>query len=275
MTTTASLGVARLQRALDEAYARYAEVDEEARVQGLVEALHRALAVEPQAERTILLDQLSAGVTAPTAPRPGSPVQQHEVEELRAEVERLRVALAQASHAPQPNASAQAIQAALIGAEAGVSRIDEARVAAVVQALTSFATDLVKAFLSLPERRGDSVVQVDRFRGALRGELLGTAESGATERVLQETKVRIAKQMDAFLVACVKGARNLLNELDPVVLEEFSKEAGRDFLGMFRHQKMWEAFERRHRELAGADDLYDTYFDGAFRAAIAELRENK
>jgi hypothetical protein len=270
--------IARIERALDEAYSRYAGLDEQARVDGLTEALHEALASEPGVTRIALLDQLdkrTAPVLTPVAEQPNqaSPAQLAEVQELRREIERLRQVQSEAVPAASTGAE-RAVVMALAGGE--VERlggsVDGARLAGVVQALAAFARDMVKGFLSEPGKRGDSIVQLDRFHSTVRGELAASLPAGSTAALLGETTQRVGIQLEAFSVACGRGARSLLDELGPELLEDLCGEGG---FGPFKYRSMWETFVRRHRELADAPDLFETYFDKALVNAIYQLAEKK
>lgn len=264
-------GLGRLQRSLDEAYTRYAGEDEESRVEGLVEALGRALALEPEEARAALLEELGAGYVAPPEAHAhvAHAAATSEIDALREEIERLRAA----PPPPRAGATENAVVEALLGGGLDPREVaDPTRVAGAVRALAIFAMDLIKGFLSTSDP-GSSLVQLDRFRAALRGELQGASPAGTTAALLEETKLAIGLQAQAFTIACVRGAKGMLSELDPVFLEDLS--AGGGFLGIGKHQKMWETFEKHHRELLSSDDLYDTYFDGAFRAALLDLRARK
>lgn len=270
--------VARVERALDEAYSRYAGLDEESRVEGLAEALQQALASEPEATHADLLDHLARRHTLPPASSSNPPSQAMatnaaELEDLRREIERLRQAQS-AVVVAEPAALDRGVLEVLLGADAQrlESSVDPARVAGVVKALTAFAVDLVKGFLSAPGRQGDSIVQLDRFRNAVRAELSAASPAGGTDALLEETKRRIGVQLEAFSVACSRGAKSLLDELGPEVLEDLCGDGG---FGPFKYRGMWETFVRRHRELADAEDLFETYFDPALRNAMFQLGEKK
>lgn len=270
--------IARVERALDEAYSRYAGLDEQARVDGLAEALQQALAAEPEAARVALLDQLEkrtalAPASASSAPSQPPPANAAEMEELRREIERLRHAQAAAVTAASTGAD-RAVLMALLGGEVDRlgSSVDAARVAGVVQALVAFARDMVKGFLSAPGKRGDSIVQLDRFHSAVRGELSGSLAGGSAAALLGETTQRVGIQFEAFSIACARGAKSLLDELGPELLEDLCGEGG---FGPFKYRGIWETFVRRHRELADAQDLFETYFDPALVNAMYQLAEKK
>ena len=270
--------IARVERALDETYSRHAGLDEQARVDALAEALQQALASEPEAARVALLDQLErrnapAPASSASEPSQSPAANAAELEELRREIERLRQAPSAAATAPSTGAD-RAVLMALLGGEAERlgSGVDAARVAGVVQALTAFARDLVKGFLSEPGKRGDSIVQLDRFHSAVRGELSGSLAGGSTSALLGEATRRVGVQLEAFSVACARGAKSLLDELGPELLEDQCGEGG---FGPFKYRGMWETFVRRQRELADASDLFETYFDPALRNAMYQLGDQK
>lgn len=273
-----SEAVQRAERALDEAYSRYAGLEESVRLAGLEEALEQALASEPAPLRLVLLDQLEERHALPAENArvevlQPPPTNTAELNALRSEVERLRVALAAAATAAPADAD-RALLRALIGGEADrlTNTVDAARAARVVQALATFARDMVKGFLSDPSKAGDSVVQLDRLRSSLGGELSGSLASGSVEALLNEVTRRVGVQLEAFSVACERGAKSLLNELGPQVIEDTSGDPG-IFGKSFK--TLWEAFARRQRELVDTDDLFESYFDPALRNAIYQLREKK
>jgi hypothetical protein len=286
MSSAADLerAAARLERALDEAFSRYAGAGEDERVGGMAAALQAALAGEPGAMQAALLETLAARVAPSESPMPevvtsvtASPESTAELAVLRQRVQELE---AQAATADAGGSGDTRILDALLGAEARTlapeQRPAPERLAAVVQLLTAFAVDLARAFLAAADRRGDTARQVDRFRAALRGELAGGGQGLAP--LLDEIKHTLATQVEALPIACVKGAQQMLKELDPLVIEDQASESGgRQFGGLrpFKYRELWETFEKRHTELMSSEDLYRTYFDGPLRSALYRLREAK
>jgi hypothetical protein len=269
--------IARIQRTVDDAYSRYAGLEEQARVDGLTDALLQALGAEPAAMRAAALDFLerenAVAAVGPSAAPPAPAVANAEVEELRRELERLRQAPATAA-TPSPGAPDGGVVDALLGADAErfAGSVDPTRIAGVVQALAAFAVDMVKGFLSAPDRPGDSFVQLDRFRTAVRGELTGSGAAGSTRSLLAETTRRVGVQLEAFSVACERGAKSLLGEISPELLEDQRGEGG---FGPFKYRGMWETFARRHRELTDSGDLFENFFDPALRNAMYQLGEKR
>ena len=272
---------ARLERAAEEAHSRYAGASQSERAAGIATALREALAAEPEALQSPVLEQMVEWY--PLIPvRTDDPALAAELTELRAEVQRLRQQQSAAPAAPAPPSS---IDRSLLEALLGRGAEKEAtpppeRVVASVRALAALAADLARAFLAITAKAGETALHADRFRTALRGELAGTQPAGSLQALLDEIKLKVAGQLEAFPTACADGARQILKELDPLLLKDAADESkqGVRLPGGFRpfqFREWWETFEKRHAELTASDDLYQTYFDGPLRRALYRLKERK
>jgi hypothetical protein len=273
---------ARLERAVEEAHSRYAGASESERTAGIATALRQALAAEPEAVHSAALEQMVEWY--PLIPvRTDDPALAAELGELRAEVQRLRQerSATPAAAPAAPSSVDRALLEALLGrgAEKEATPPPE-RIVASVRALTALAADLARAFLAITAKAGETGLHADRFRTALRGELAGTQPAGSLQALLDEIKLKVAGQLEAFPTACADGARQILKELDPLLLKDQAdeKKEGVRLPGGFRpfqHREWWETFEKRHAELTASDDLYQTYFDGPLRRALYRLKERK
>jgi hypothetical protein len=268
----------KLERAADEAHSRYAGSPESERIDGIVAALREALGGEPETAHSALLDRMAEWYP-PVPPRIDDPAAAAELLALRAEVERLR----QQPSIPPPRGDfdTASLLEALLGRDAErVTReggADADRITAIVQLLASFATDLAKGFLGAAGKAGETAIHLDRFKSTLRGELSGKSPAGSLKTLLDEIKLKVAAQLEAVPTACSDGARQILKELDPLVLQDQAGEKGVRIAGLrpFQHRELWETFQRRHAELMSAEDLYQTYFDGPLRRALYRLQERK
>jgi len=272
---------ARLERAVEEAHSRYAGAPESERTAGIATALRQALAAEPESLHSAALEQMVEWY--PLIPvRTDDPALAAELAELRGEVARLRQ---QKSAEPAPAPAAAPIDRPLLEALLGRGAEKEPtpaaeRVVGSVRALASLASDLARAFLAVTAKAGETALHADRFRTALRAELAG-AQPGALQALLDEIKLKVAGQLEAFPTACADGARQILKELDPLLMKDAAEEKKEGVrlpggLGrVFQHREWWEAFERRYAELVSSDDLYQAYFDGPLRRALYRLKERK
>jgi hypothetical protein len=281
--------IARLQRALDDAYSRYAGSGESERVDGMATALEEALANEAPPLHAELLERLAeefAEIALPCPVPPGvgdtgvrtttsagpDPALLGELSALRLEVERLRGA---ARRAPEPVRHVPSgLPEALLGADAhGVDAVlDPGRALSLVAELASFCADVGRAFLQGGTRGGGA--QGDALAASLHGELAGTLPAGSVAARLGEIKQEVANQLEAVTMGCADGARQLLKELDPLVLEDGAREQ-LPRLGMFRDGELWKVYQRRHAELSNREDLYRAYFDGQIRKYQFRLRGSR
>jgi len=266
--------VLRVERAVDEAYSRHAGALERDRIDGMSEVLRQALAAEPEALRPLVLERMFEHCQQSTLVTEDSKLAK-EVVALRAEVERLRQARETPVAIP---AASGAVLRALLGTAAGeiASRnaVDEDRVAALVQALASFAADLARAFLGTADKSRE-LTPAEPLRETLDAELSGRRGAGSFAALLEQIKYKIGAQLEVFSRACEEGAQHILRELEPLVLEDQAREAEQSVLGYrpFHYREAWQVFQRRYEELVSSSDLYETYFDGPLRKALFKLRK--
>jgi hypothetical protein len=276
-------GVERLQRSIDEAYSRYAGAGEKERIDGIAMALQGALIDETAALQPALLDALAEAYETPD-PEPAAPQidagRTAELAALRLEIDRLE----RQQHRPSAAAASTspALAEVLLGRDAerngDVQQPDEAIVASVVQALVGFAVDLGLGFLATGTKPGDTARHRDHIKSTIRGELLGSLPAGSLADLLGHIKSNVGVQLQAFPKACADGARQMLKELDPLVLEDRASEGGALAVGgfrPFRHREAWEMFCKKYQELASSEDLFRTYFDGPLQKHLFRLRESK
>ena len=270
----------RVERAIDEAHSRFAGAPEADRVQGMAAAVRHALASEAKDVQSEILSRLRE-LYPRLEPRAEDPATAAELERLRGELESARRQPPQAP-APAPRAAADAagLVTALLGTEGGRGgdmAADAERAVDVVRSLSAFALDLGRAFLGAAAKAGETMLHVDRFKAALRGELAGTQPAGTVAKLLDEVKLRVAGQIEAFPTACTDGARQMLKELDPLVIQDQAQgdAAKRGGFRLFQHRELWEAYQRRYDELMAAEDLFQTFFDGPLRRALYRLQEKK
>lgn len=264
--------LARLERAVDEAYSRYARAAEAERIDGMAAALREALSSEPATSHDTLLRLMADRYqSAPTRSATGGALD--EIRHLRAELASLRQS-AIAEPVRQPAADA-ALLRGLLGRDAdrlpAGAPADAAQMVAVIEQLTKLALDLAKAFLTDGDKQHDDTGRhVDRFRTTLLGELSGTLPTGSFGALLDEIRRTVAAPLEAFPGACDAGARQILRELDPLVLDDEATESGVRVMGYrpFRLREIWDKFQQRHQELSASEDLYGTYFDAPLRKSL-------
>jgi hypothetical protein len=109
-----------------------------------------------------------------------------------------------------------------------------------------------------------------RVQTILAEELLGKAPAGTVEAMLSQLERQVGGQILAFREACDNGAQNLLRQVAPAAITAASARERVTLLGRqpFYYRENWERFEKKHEELRTADNLYETYFDGAYRNAL-------
>jgi hypothetical protein len=112
-----------------------------------------------------------------------------------------------------------------------------------------------------------------RIRAIIADEVAGRVSPGQLEAQLEDIRHQVAGQILAFRDACEVGVQNLLRQLRPEAIEAESGKQAVTVAGRrpFFHRECWEHFERRHEDLRAADNLYETYFDGAYRSALRRL----
>ncbi len=269
----------RVQRLLDETLDRHAGGAEAERLQALVDVLRTELSAVPAAERGAVVAALQALHPEPTerAATPAVGASTVRERELEAEVERLRAALA-AAPAPAPVAIAaagdteRALVAALAGSGADLDALVAdpalaARVTAAARALTEFAEMMGRVFLGATADADRTMA--GRVRGLAADVVRGRAQPEALADALEGIGAQIGGQLVAFREACEAGARDLLKQLAPAAIEA---EAGRASSGMgrrlFFHKECWELLARRHEALRASDELFEVYFNGAYRGAL-------
>jgi hypothetical protein len=270
----------RIQRLLDETLDRYAGGAEGERAQALADTLRAELTPVPPAERGPVLAALRA-LHPDVEPSGASPVRGPSLREieLEGEVERLREALAarpeaQPTPAPpaHPGETERALVAALAGSGADVEALLAdpalaARAAAVVRALMEFAERLGRVFLGATADADRTMA--GRVRGLAVDVVRGRAEPAALADSLEHVSRQIGGQLLAFREACEAGARDLLRQIAPGAIEA---EAGRSTSGvgrrLFFYKECWELLAQRHEALRASDELFEVYFNGAYRGAL-------
>ena len=266
----------RIQRLLDAALDRYAGGSEAERLQALVDTLRTALRGLPATERAPTLAALRAlnPDVEPAGPRAPHGPSARELD-LEAEIERLRAALAEhaASPAPSPPGETErALVQALTGTgqDLGALLADPAlasRVAAVARALVEFTERLGRVFLGATADADRTMA--GRVRGLITDVVRGRAEvdelSDAFDRIFRQ----IGGQLLAFREACEAGARDLLKQLGPAAIEAEAARAGTGVgRRLFFYKECWDLLAQRHEALRGSDELFETYFNGAYRGAL-------
>jgi hypothetical protein len=269
----------RIQRLLDETLDRHAGGSEAERAQALADTLRTELRALPAAERAPVLATLRAlhPDVEPTGARPVRGPSVREIE-LEGEVERLRAALAARADAPAPVAAAapgeteRALVAALAGSGADVEALLAdpalaARAAAVARVLMEFAERLGRVFLGATADADRTMA--GRVRGLAVDVVRGRADADALGESLERISRQIGGQLLAFREACEAGARDLLKQIAPAALEA---EAGRSASGvgrrLFFYKECWELLVQRHEALRASDELFEMYFNGAYRGAL-------
>jgi hypothetical protein len=269
----------RIQRLLDETLDRHAGGSEAERAQALADTLRIELSALPIAERAPVLATLRAlhPDVAPPGVQPGRGPSLREVE-LEAEVERLRAALAarpEPSPAPvaaAPGETERALVAALAGSGADVEALLAdpalpARATAVARALMEFAERLGRVFLGATADADRTMA--GRVRGLAVDVVRGRADPDALAESLERISRQIGGQLLAFREACEAGARDLLKQIAPAAIEA---EAGRTTSGvsrrLFFYKECWELLAQRHEALRTSDELFELYFNGAYRGAL-------
>jgi hypothetical protein len=270
----------RIQRLLGETLDRHAGGSEVERARALGDTLRAELSALPAADRGPVLAALRAlhPDEAPVGARPvaAPPGLQLEVDELRAEVERLRAALAAPAAAPASTASPGEVERSLVTTLAGSGADVEAlladpelaaRVASVAQALMEFAERLGRVFLGATTDADRTMA--GRVRGLASDAVRGRAAPEALADELERVSRRIGGQLLAFREACEAGARDLLRQIAPAAIEaEANRAASGVGRRLFFYKECWELLMRRHETLRASDELFEVYFNGAYQSAL-------
>lgn len=274
--STAQSHAARIQAALEATLDRHAAGDDDARADALAGVLREQLRALPAAARADVVAALRA--LQPAAPPGAAPPDRaalEAMEALRAEVAALRGAPAGAPATPvarAPEGLARDVAGLLLGSrhdpDAFLAETPdaEARLLHLVRALFDFAESLGRVYLGATADADRTMA--GRLAGSL-GDALA-ADAGDAAAPLDVLKQRIGGQLVAFREACEVGARQLLRQLDPAAIEAEAAKGATAILGrkLFLERECWEAYQRRHAELRDAEQLYATFFDGAFRRAL-------
>ena len=265
--------LARTERAMDEAYSRFARADESQRVDGVASALQRAIESVPADLQPVILELLGDRYEA-SGPRTDDTALAAELALLRAETERLRAERQATQGRQRPDAM---VLQALLGADGmdapGNGSADAEQVSAAVRELVVFSLDLARGFLGSVETANGASENAERWRRGLQAQLRG--EPGEPlAALLEETKMSIVALLQGIPSACRDGAKQLLKELDPLLLEYQARDSGKQILGfqLSHFRDLWQAFQRRYAELFGDDDLYEAYFAGPLKKARFQLR---
>lgn len=266
----------RIQRLLDEALDRHASGSEAERVQALVDTLRVELRGLPAADRAPTLRALRALNPDVDLPGPRAPQGPSAREiELEAEVERLRAALAEPAASPPtapPAATERALVQALTGPGTDVDALLAdpalaAHAASVTSALVEFTERLGRVFLGATADADRTMA--GRVRGLVGDVVRGRAEPSALTDAFDHIFRQIGGQLLAFREACEAGARDLLKQLGPAAIEAEAARAGTGVgRRFFFYKECWDLLVRRHEALRGSDELFETYFNGAYRGAL-------
>jgi hypothetical protein len=279
----------RIQRLLGETLDRHAGGSEADRARALGDTLRAELSALPAVERGPVLaalrilhpDDAPPGTRSPTAPSAREIEIEVEAGELRAEVERLRAALA-APAAPPPSAGSpgeveRTLVTTLAGSGADVEALLAdpalpARLAAVARALVEFAERLGRVFLGATTDADRTMA--GRVRGLASDAVRGRVAPEMLDDELERVSRRIGGQLLAFREACEAGARDLLRQIAPAAIEAEANRAasgvGRRF---FFYKDCWELLLQRHEALRASDELFEVYFNGAYQSAL--LRQSQ
>jgi hypothetical protein len=274
----------RVQRVLEAALDRHAGRGEEERAEALARTLRAELSGLPAERRGPILEALLALYpAAPAAPPAGDRDAERRLER---EVEALQAALAAARaappEAPAPAAAAGALAEAVVRVLVGTSRdpkallaggaVTEERLVGLLRVLVAFVAEISRTYLGATADPDKTMA--GHLQSVLADELQGRRQAGSLEALLEQLRRQLGGQLVAFREACESGAQNLLRQLTPSAIADGSGSEGVRIFGSrpFYHRECWERFEARWEELRKADNLYETYFDGAFRRTQLRAR---
>lgn len=272
----------RIHRLLESVLDRHAGQSEGARAEALLKTLQTELMAQPKERRGLVLRELEALNPADESPAEQASSDGEGRRELEAEVARLRAEVAALAAAPHPTALPPGgLTRALVEILTGSSREAEdllARDPAIEQRLleqlkilTDFVAVIGRSFLSATAE--PDATMSGRIQGVLTAELAGRAPGGSFSALLRQIQHQIGGQLYAFREACDAGAQNLLRQLAPAAIAAEASRAAVSVAGWrpFSTREQWERFEQKYEALRRADNLFETYFDGAFRKAVLRL----
>ncbi len=252
---------------MHEAFCRLSNQSADVQVDGVALAILRALEDVPAPLRAIVVEMLSDLNTMP----PG----RVEDRDLLAEIASLRAYHAQrdtdAAGADRKDATAGELNRLVEevfgqGAASSTADVTMQGLTSAIELLCGFVEDLTKAFGSPGGRRGKSP---DGYGDALKSVLLAQlSEDQQLGQYLDSLKARVGTLALNLPRICANGARSLLEELEPAVVEDVARSAGRVGIGPFKYRDLWLAFERRYTELVSEEGLYERYFDGHLKRLV-------
>lgn len=270
----------RIQRVLEETLDRHAGRPEAERTEALAEVLRAEVGARPAAARAPLVAALRSFAPEEAAIAPSVPAAA--LRALEAEVERLGRELAArpvpvAAAAPAPAAAgelARRMVTVLLGSGRDAEALlaggpaAEERLLGALAALVDFTGRLGRVFLGATTDAERTMA--GRTQALLADALEGRVPMEDLTRVLEQIYQQIGGQLLAFREACDGGAKELLKQLAPAAIESASAKDA-TAVGKrrpFFYRECWEWFEKRYEELRTADNLFESYFNGAFRRAL-------
>lgn len=263
----------RIQRSLEESLDRHAGQSEEARAEALARTLETELSRLDASQAEEVLGLLADQYASVSRPVDSLGDQSARIRELEAELAALRAN----PPAPvvEPSAFVNSVAELLLGGRGDVDalladrRQAEERLLALIRALLQFSTLVSQAFLGV-EAEPDTTMS-GRVRSEMADELSGRMPSGTFEAMLGQVQHQISNQILAFREACEVGAQNLLKQVSPHAIASEVAGGSMSVLGIRPLREQWERFEERYEELRRADNLFEDFFDGAFRKAVFRL----
>jgi hypothetical protein len=144
----------------------------------------------------------------------------------------------------------------------------EARILAALATLVEFASRLGRVYLGATAEADRTMA--GRVQALVADVIEGRASPEGLRDLFERMFQQIGGQLLAFREACEAGARNFLKQLSPAAIEAATAKGATTVGGRrpFFYRECWEWFQQRYEELRAADHLYESYFDGAFRAAL-------
>lgn len=269
---------ARIQGILEETLDRLARQPEEVRVDALASAIQAELSAIPAERHKDLMDLLGAlnvehdTATARDGTDPGSVRAKGEVARLRAEVDALRTATTAA-----PGRFADQVATVLLGSGREAARLlaedphAEEKLLEQLRVIMRFVAVTGRSFLSATAE--PDTTMSGQIESALASEISGRAPAGSFAALLDQIQHQIGGQLYAFREACDTGAQNLLRQLSPAAIAGESARESVSVVGWrpFSAREQWERFEQKFDALRRADNIFETYFDGAFRKAVLRV----